>query len=105
VAAVAEGLASVGAMPEQSPLLPPVLGRHKRSSHPDLPRTWPHPVHLSTPPDLQITLRAALPFEHAAAVIEGLSARGRTSSYAYMAGPRSRASIGRLLFPPLGSGY
>ena len=76
VAAVAEGLVSVGAMPAQSPLLPAVLGRHKRSSHPDLPQTWPHPVHLSTPPDLQIALCAALPFEHAAAVIEGLSAWG-----------------------------
>jgi hypothetical protein len=76
VAAVAEGLVSVGAMPAHSPLLPPVLGRRKRSSHPDLPRTWPHPVHLSTPPDLQIALCAALPFEHAAVVIEGLSAWG-----------------------------
>jgi hypothetical protein len=74
VAAVAEGLVSAGAMPAQSPLLPPILGRHKRSSHPDLPLTWPHPVHLGTPPDLQIALCAALPFEHAAVVIEGLSA-------------------------------
>jgi hypothetical protein len=61
-------------MPAQSPLLPPILGRHKRSSHPDLPLTWPHPVHLGTPPDLQIALCAALPFEHAAAVIEGFVA-------------------------------
>ena len=76
VAAVAEGLVSVGAMPAHSPLLPPILGWHKRSSHPDLPRTWPHPVHLGTPPDLQLALCAALPFEHAAAVIEGLSAWG-----------------------------
>lgn len=76
LAAVAEGLVSVGAMPAQSPLLPPILGRHKRSSHPDLPRTWPHPVRLGTPPDLQIALCAALPFDHAAAVIEGLSAWG-----------------------------
>jgi hypothetical protein len=76
LAAVAEGLVSVGAMPAQSPLLALVLGRRKRSSHPDLPRTWPHPVRLSTPPDLQIALCAALPFEHAAAVIEGLSAWG-----------------------------
>jgi hypothetical protein len=74
VAAVAEALVSVGAMPAQSPLLPPILGRHKRSSHPDLPLTWPHPVHLGTPPDLQIALCAALPFEHAAAVIEGFVA-------------------------------
>jgi hypothetical protein len=73
VAAVAEGLVSVGAMPAQSPLMPPILGRHKRSSHPDLPLTWPHPVHLGTPPDLQIALCAALPFEDAAAVIEGSS--------------------------------
>lgn len=77
VAAVAEGLVSVGAMPAHSPLLPPILGRHKRSSHPDLPLTWPHAVHLDTPPDLQIALCAALPFEHAAAVIEGLSAWGQ----------------------------
>jgi hypothetical protein len=76
VAAVAEGLVSVGAMPAQSPLLPPILGRRKRSSHPDLPRTWPHPVRLGTPPDLQVALCAVLPFEHAAAVIEGLSAWG-----------------------------
>ena len=76
VAAVAEALVAVGAMPAQSPLLPPMLGRHKRSSHPDLPLTWPHPVHLGTPPDLQIALCAALPFEHAAVVIEGLSAWG-----------------------------
>jgi hypothetical protein len=76
VAAVAEGLVSVGAMPAQSPLLAPVLGRPKRSSHPDLPRAWPHPVRLGTPPDLQIALCAALPFEHAAAVIEGISAWG-----------------------------
>jgi hypothetical protein len=76
VAAVAEALVSAGEMPARSPLLPPILGRHKRSSHPDLPLTWPHPVHLGTPPDLQIALCAALPFEHAAAVIEGLSAWG-----------------------------
>jgi hypothetical protein len=76
LAAVAQGLVSVGAMPAQSPLLPPVLGRSKRSSHPDLPHTWPHPVRQGTPPDLQIALCAALPFEHAAAVIEGLSAWG-----------------------------
>jgi len=76
LAAVAEGLVSVGAMPAQSPLLPPILGRSKRSSHPELPHTWPHPVPLGTPPDLQIALCAALPFEHAAVVIEGLSAWG-----------------------------
>jgi hypothetical protein len=76
VAAVAEALVSAGAMPAQGPLLPPILGRHERSSHPDLPLTWPHPVRLGTPPDLQIALCAALPFEHAAAVIEGLSAWG-----------------------------
>ena len=76
VAAVAEGLVSVGAMPAQSPLLPPILGRHKRSSHSDLPLTWPHPVCLGTPPDLQIALCVALPFEHAATMIEGLSAWG-----------------------------
>jgi hypothetical protein len=76
VAAVAEGLVSVGALPAQSPLLPPILGRHTRSSHPDLPLTWPHPVRLGTPPDLQIALCVALPFEHAAVVIEGLSAWG-----------------------------
>jgi len=76
VAAVAEGLVSVGAMPARSPLLPPILGRHTRSSHPDLPLTWPHPVRLGTPPDLKSALCAALPLEHAAVVIEGLSAWG-----------------------------
>ena len=76
VAAVAEALVSVGAIPAQSPLLPPILGRQERSSHPDLPLTWPHPVRLGTPPDLRIALCAVLPFEHAAAVIEGLSAWG-----------------------------
>jgi hypothetical protein len=64
------------AIPAHSPLLPPILGRHKRSSHPDLPLTWPHPVGLGTPPDLQIALRAALPFEHGAVVIDGFSAWG-----------------------------
>jgi len=76
VVAVAEGLVSVGAMPARSSLLPPILGRHTRSSHPDLPLTWPHPVRLGTPPDLKIALCTALPFEHAAVVIEGLSAWG-----------------------------
>jgi hypothetical protein len=76
VAAVAEGLVSVGAVPAHSPLLPPILGRHTRSSHPHLPLTWPQPVRLGTPPDLQIALCVALPFEHAAVVIEGLSAWG-----------------------------
>jgi hypothetical protein len=76
LAAVAEGLVSVGALPARSPLLPPILGRSKRSSRPGLPRTWPHPVRLGTPPDLQIALCVALPFEHAAAVIEGLTAWG-----------------------------
>jgi hypothetical protein len=76
VAAVAEALVSVGAMPAQSPLPPPILGRHERPSHPGLPLTWPHPVRLGTPPDLQIALGAALSFEHAAAVIEGLSVWG-----------------------------
>jgi hypothetical protein len=74
VAAVAEGLVSVGALPAHSSLLPPILG--KRSPHPDLPLTWPHPVRLGTPPDLQIALCVALPFQHAAAVIEGLSVWG-----------------------------
>jgi hypothetical protein len=76
VAALAEALVAVGAMPAQSPLLPPILGRHKRSSHPDLPLTWPHPVQIGTPPDLQVALCAALPFDHAAAVIEGVAAWG-----------------------------
>jgi hypothetical protein len=74
LAAVAEGLVSVGAVPAHSPLLPPILARGKRSPHPDLPRTWPHPVRLGTPPDLQVAVCAALPFEDAAAVIEGLAA-------------------------------
>jgi hypothetical protein len=76
LAALAEALVSVGAAPAHSPLLPPILGRSKRSSHPDLPRTWPHPVRLGTPPDLQIAVSAALRFEHAVAVIEGVSAWG-----------------------------
>ncbi len=76
VAAVAESLVTVGAIPAQSPLLPQVLGRHKRSSHPDLPVGWPHAVRVGTPPDLQIALCAALPFEDASVVIEGLSAWG-----------------------------
>jgi hypothetical protein len=76
VAAVAESLVTVGAVPAQSPLLPRVLGRHKRSSHPDLPVGWPHAVRVGTPPDFKIALCAALPFEHAAVVIEGMSAWG-----------------------------
>jgi hypothetical protein len=76
VAAVAESLVTVGAIPAQSPLLPEVLGRPKRSSHPDLPVGWPHAVRVGTLPDLQIALCAALPFEDAAVVIEGLSAWG-----------------------------
>ncbi len=75
-AAVAEGLVSVGAMPAHSPLRPQILagtgGHHIRTC----PRTWPHPARLGTPPDPQIALCVALPFEHAEAVIEGLSARG-----------------------------
>jgi hypothetical protein len=74
VAAVAESLVTVGAIPAHSPLLPPILGRHKRSPHPDLPVGWPRAVRLGTPPDCQVALCAALPFEHAAVVIEGLSA-------------------------------
>jgi hypothetical protein len=98
LAAVAEGLVSVGAMPAQSPLLPPILGRTKRSSHQDLPRTWPHPVRLGTPPDLQIALCAALPFEHAAAVIEGLSAWGEdvqlhVYGWPWVQGPRWPTAI------------
>ncbi len=76
VAAVAESLVMVGVIPAQSPLLPQVLGRHKRSSHPDLPVGWPHAVRVGTPADLQIALCAALPFEDAAVVIEGISAWG-----------------------------
>ncbi len=76
VAAVAESLVTVGAIPAQSPLLPQVLGRHKRSSHPELPVGWPHAVRVGTPPDLEIALCAALPFEDAVVVIEGLSAWG-----------------------------
>jgi hypothetical protein len=76
VAAVAESLVTVGAIPARSSLLPPVLGRHKRSTHPDLPVGWPHAVRVGTPADLQIALCVALPFEHAAVVIEGMSAWG-----------------------------
>jgi hypothetical protein len=75
-AAVAESLVTVGAMPADSPLLSLVLGRRKRSSHPDLPAGWPHAVRVGTPPDLQTALCVALPFEHAAVVIEGVSAWG-----------------------------
>ena len=42
----------------------------------DPPVTWPHPVQLGTPPDLQIALCAVLPFEHAAVVVEELAAWG-----------------------------
>jgi hypothetical protein len=76
VAAVAESLVTVGAIPAQSPLLPQVLSRHKRSSHPDLPVGWPHAVRVGTPPDFRIALCAAVPFEDGAVVIEGLSAWG-----------------------------
>jgi hypothetical protein len=76
VAAVAESLVTVGAIPAQSPLLPQVLGRHKRSAHPDLPAGWPHAVRVGTPPDFRVALCAALPFEDAAVVIEGVSAWG-----------------------------
>ncbi len=75
-AAVAESLVAVGAIPEHSPLLPAVLGRHRRSTHPALPSSWPRAVRLGTPPDFQLALCAALPFEHAVAVIEGMSAWG-----------------------------
>jgi hypothetical protein len=76
VAAVAEGLVAARAVPAGSPVLPPIMGRNQRSSHPDLPQTWPRPVRLGTRPDLQIALGAALPLEHASVVIEGLSAWG-----------------------------
>jgi hypothetical protein len=75
-AAVAEALLSVGAIPADSPLLPDVLGRAKRSSHPVLPTTWPTPVRRTTPPDWRIPICAPLPFSRAAVVIEGLSAWG-----------------------------
>jgi hypothetical protein len=75
-ATVAEALLVVGAIPEHSPLLPLALGRERRSSHPVLPTTWPNPVRRTTPPDLQVSLCAALPFADAAVVIEGLSAWG-----------------------------
>jgi hypothetical protein len=74
VAGVAESLLTVGAMPAQSTLLTTVLGRHKRSPHPDLPAGWPHAVRIGTPPDLQLALCIAMPFQHAAVVIEGISA-------------------------------
>ncbi len=76
VAAVAEGLVAVGAIPADSPLLPPILGRQRRSSHPGVPRTWPRPVRLGTRPDLQIALGAALPLDHAVAIVEGVSGWG-----------------------------
>ena len=76
VAAVAESLVTVGAIPVQSSLLPQVLGRHKRSAHPDLPVGWPHAVRVGTPPDFRMAVCAALPFEDAGVVIEGVSAWG-----------------------------
>lgn len=74
LAVVAEALLLAGAIPPASPILPLVLGRQKRSSHPDLPATWPSPVRRTTPPDMQIALGASLPLAHAVVVIEGLSA-------------------------------
>jgi hypothetical protein len=76
VAAVAEALFLVGAIPAHSPLLPRALGREKRSSHPVLPKTWPSPVRRATQPDMRIAICAALPFSDAAVAIEGLSAWG-----------------------------
>jgi len=76
VAAVAEALLYVGAIPAHSLLLPQALGRGKRSSHPVLPKTWPSPVRRATPPDMRIAICAALPFADAAVVIEGLSGWG-----------------------------
>jgi hypothetical protein len=98
VAAVAESLVTVGAIPLQSQLLPSVLGRQKRSLHPDLPMGWPHAVRVGTPPDLQMALCAAMPFEHAAVVIEGVSAWGEDIQlhiygWPWLQGQRRPASI------------
>jgi hypothetical protein len=78
VATVAGALLAVGALPADSALLPRVLGRQKRSDHPVLPTTWPIPVRRDTPPDFRLALCTALPFDSAAAVIEGMSAWGET---------------------------
>ena len=77
VAAVAEALLAAGAIGAPSPVLLRALGRDKRSAHPALPATWPHPVRRDTPPDLRIVIGAALPFSDAAVVLEGLSAWGQ----------------------------
>jgi len=77
VAAVAEALLAVGAVPAHSPLLLRALGRDKRSAHPVLPATWPSPVRRDTLPDRRIVIGVALPFTDAAVVIEGLSAWGQ----------------------------
>jgi hypothetical protein len=77
VAAVAEALLAVGAIPADSILLPQALGRVKRSRHPVLPTTWPSPVRRPTPPDMRIAICAALPFTAAVVVIEGLSGWGQ----------------------------
>jgi hypothetical protein len=74
VAAVAEALLVVGAIPASGPLLVRALGPDKRSAHPVMPATWPSPVRRDTPPGLRIVIGAALPFTGAAVVIEGLSA-------------------------------
>jgi hypothetical protein len=73
VAAVAEALLFAGVIPADSPVLLRALGRDKRSAHPVLPKTWPSPVRRDIPPDMRIAICAALPFTHAAVVIEGLS--------------------------------
>lgn len=77
VAAVAEALLSVGAIPADSILLLQALGREKRSRHPVLPTTWPSPVRRPTPPDMRMAICAAMPFTAAAVVIEGLSGWGQ----------------------------
>lgn len=77
VAAVAEALLQVGAIPSDSPLVAQALSRQKRSWHPILPLTWPNPVRRGTAPDRQIAICAGLPFASAAVVIEGLSGWGQ----------------------------
>jgi hypothetical protein len=88
-------------MPAQSPLLPSILGRHERSSYAGLPLTWPDPVRLGTPPDLQIALGAVLLFEHASAVMEGLSVWGEDIQPLIYGWPWVQGQhLGRPRFPP-----
>jgi hypothetical protein len=76
VAGVAAALLYAGAIPPDSPVLTQVLAREKRSRHPVLPASWPTPIRRTTQPHTRIATCAALPFDSAAVVLEGLSAWG-----------------------------